>query len=81
MQPTRNQQTPGPRGTAAARTLARIAAGRPLEACADLFARYGDTVYVPAWPWGGLYILSRPEQAEHVSAPSLSPDPRLRQWR
>jgi cytochrome P450 len=53
---------------AAVRVLARIAAGRPLEACADLFARYGDTVYVPVRPWKGLYILSRPEQAEHVLA-------------
>ncbi|MGH3198742.1 MAG: hypothetical protein ACRDNT_23115 [Streptosporangiaceae bacterium] len=38
---------PGPRGAEAVRTLARFAAGRPLEACADLFARYGDTVYLP----------------------------------
>jgi cytochrome P450 len=42
--------------------------GRPLEACAGLFARYGDTVYLPVRPWAGLYILSRPEQAEHVLA-------------
>jgi hypothetical protein len=36
---------PGPRGAAAAvGTLARMAAGRPLEACTDPFARYGDTV-------------------------------------
>jgi cytochrome P450 len=42
--------------------------GRPLEACAALFARYGDTVYLPVRPWEGLYILSRPEQAEHVLA-------------
>lgn len=68
MPPTRNPQVPGPRGVAAVRALARIAAGRPLEACTDLFARYGDTVYVPVRPWEGLYILSRPEQAEHVLA-------------
>jgi cytochrome P450 len=59
---------PGPRGAEAARTLARFASGRPLEACAGLFARYGDTVYLPVPPWQGLYIFSRPEQAEHVLA-------------
>jgi hypothetical protein len=42
--------------------------GRPLEACAALFARYGDTVYLPVPPWPGLYVLSQPEQAEHVLA-------------
>jgi hypothetical protein len=30
--------------------------------------RYGDTVYLPARPWEGLYIFSRPDQAEHVLA-------------
>src|SRR5579863_7979714 len=59
---------PGPRGAAAVRGLGRIVTGRPLEACAGLFARYGDTVYVPVRPWPGLYIFSRPEQAEHVLA-------------
>jgi cytochrome P450 len=59
---------PGPRGAEAARTLARIVTGRPLEACTALSARYGDTVYLPVRPWEGLYILSRPEQAEHVLA-------------
>jgi cytochrome P450 len=59
---------PGPRGAEAARILARMVTGRPLEACAALFARYGDTVYLPVRPWEGLYILSRPEQAEHVLA-------------
>ena len=61
---------PGPRGAQAATALARMASGRPLEACAGLFARYGDTVYLPVRPWPGLYILSRPEQAEHVLAAS-----------
>jgi cytochrome P450 len=61
---------PGPRGTEAAGTLALMASGRPLEACAGLFARYGDTVYLPVRPWEGLYIFSRPEQAEHVLAAS-----------
>jgi cytochrome P450 len=59
---------PGPRGTGAVRTLARFASGRPLETCTGLFARYGDTVYLPVRPWEGLYIFSRPEQAEHVLA-------------
>jgi cytochrome P450 len=59
---------PGPRGADAPRTLARIVTGRPLEACTALFARYGDTVYLPVPPWEGLYIFSRPEQAEHVLA-------------
>lgn len=58
----------GPRGAEAARTLARIAAGRPLEACTAMFSRYGDTVYLPVRPWEGLYLFSRPEQAEHVLA-------------
>jgi cytochrome P450 len=61
---------PGPRGAEAAGTLARMASGRPLEACAGLFERYGDTVYLPVRPWPGLYIFSRPEQAEHVLAAS-----------
>ena len=59
---------PGPRGTRAVGVLAQIAAGRPLQACTSLSARYGDTIYLPARPWGGLYIFSRPDQAEHVLA-------------
>jgi cytochrome P450 len=59
---------PGPRGGDAVRTLGRFAAGRPLEASTSLFARYGDTVYLPVRPWEGLYLFSLPEQAEHVLA-------------
>ncbi len=66
--PEGSPRPPGPRGAEAARALARIVAGRPLEACTALAARYGDTVYLPVRPWEGLYILSRPEQAEHVLA-------------
>ena len=66
------RDTPGPRGADAVRTLARFVAGRPLEACVGLFARYGDTVYLPVRPWKGLYIFSRPEQAEHVLAALLA---------
>jgi cytochrome P450 len=61
---------PGPRGGDAVRTLARFVTGRPLEACTSLFARYGDTVYLPVRPWEGLYLFSRPDQAEHVLAAS-----------
>ncbi len=61
-------QPPGPRGTDAVRAFAQVITGRPLEACTGLFARYGDTVYLPVRPWEGLYIFSRPEQAEHVLA-------------
>lgn len=63
-----SDRPPGPRGAEAARTLGRMVTGRPLESCAALFARYGDTVYLPVRPWPGLYLLSRPEQAEHVLA-------------
>ena len=52
---------PGPRGARAAATLVQFAAGRPLQACTALFARYGDTIYLPARPWPGLYIFSRPD--------------------
>ncbi len=64
------RRPPGPRGGDAVRTLARFATGRPLEASTRLFARYGDTVYLPVRPWQGLYVFSRPEQAEHVLATS-----------
>ena len=53
-------QPPRPRGTDAVRAFAQVITGRPLEACTGLFARYGDTVYLPVRPWEGLYILSRP---------------------
>ncbi|MDR2986586.1 MAG: cytochrome P450 [Nocardiopsaceae bacterium] len=59
---------PGPRGADAFRTLRKFATGRPLEASTSLFAKYGDTVYVPVRPWEGLYVFSRPAQAEHVLA-------------
>ena len=71
---------PGPRGAEAARTLARMVTGRPLEACAALSARYGDTVYLPVRPREGLYILSRPEQAEHVLAANQGNYGRRRYW-
>lgn len=59
---------PGPDGTDAARALVRFVTGRPLAACIDLFAQYGDTVYLPVRPWEGLYIFSHPKHAEHVLA-------------
>ena len=58
---------PGPRGPAAARCLAGFAR-RPLGTYMDLFTTYGDTVQVPFPPRRNLYILTRPEQAEHVLA-------------
>ena len=33
-----------------------------------MFAHYGDTVYLPVRPWEGMYLFSRPEQAEHILA-------------
>jgi cytochrome P450 len=77
MQPRRRDRSvsdaatpPGPHGADAVRTLARIVTGRPMEACIGLSARYGDTVYLPVRPWAGLFLFSRPEQAEHVLAAS-----------
>jgi cytochrome P450 len=65
----RNQRftAPGPRGSAAARCLARLARD-PLRAYMGLFTRYGDTVQVPFSLSRSVFILSRPEQAEHVLA-------------
>jgi len=58
---------PGPRGTAAAAALASLARS-PLDAIVRLAARYGDTVAVPYAPGHDIYLLSRPEHAEHVLA-------------
>jgi cytochrome P450 len=40
----------------------------PLDGYVRLAARYGDTIRVPYRPGNSLYVLSRPEQAEHVLA-------------
>jgi cytochrome P450 len=40
----------------------------PLDVYLGLYARYGDTVRVPIGPKTSLFMLSRPEHAEHVLA-------------
>jgi cytochrome P450 len=58
---------PGPSGAAAAAALASFVR-RPLDGYVRLAARYGDTLQVPYSPRHSLFILSRPEHAEHVLA-------------
>jgi cytochrome P450 len=58
---------PGPRGTAAAAALAALARN-PLDGYVRLAARYGDSVAIPLGRGRHLYLLSRPEHAEHVLA-------------
>jgi cytochrome P450 len=60
---------PGPGGREAARILARMVAD-PLAGYVRLARRYGDVVRVPITPRRGLFLLSRPEHAEHVLAAS-----------
>jgi cytochrome P450 len=55
---------PGPRGVAAARVIAGFA-NRPLGSYRDL-AAYGDIVEMPLYPGRRLFVVSRPEYAEHV---------------
>jgi cytochrome P450 len=55
----------GPTGRAAAAALAGVARS-PLDGYLSLYARYGDTIRVPAGPLGVRFLLSRPEHAEHV---------------
>lgn len=43
-----SDRPPGSRGAEAARILIRMITGRPLEACASLFARYGDAPDPPS---------------------------------
>jgi cytochrome P450 len=58
---------PGPNGRAAAAVIASLARS-PLDGYVRLAARYGDTIRVPYRPGNSLYLLSRPEHAEHVLA-------------
>jgi cytochrome P450 len=58
---------PGPGGGAAARLLVEML-GDPLAGYVQLTARYGDVVRVPFAPRRWLFMLSRPEHAEHVLA-------------
>ncbi|HEY2550066.1 MAG TPA: cytochrome P450 [Streptosporangiaceae bacterium] len=58
---------PGPSQAAAARSFAAMLRN-PLDGYVSLAARYGDTIRVPVSRRLSFYILSRPEQAEHVLA-------------
>ncbi len=59
--------TPGPNGRAAALMLATMVRD-PLPVYLSLATRYGDAVRVPISPRNSLFMLSRPEHAEHVLA-------------
>ena len=59
--------TPGPGGGKAAAALAGMLR-EPLAGYLRLAADYGDTVRVPMSPRTSFFLLSRPEQAEHVLA-------------
>jgi cytochrome P450 len=58
---------PGPGGREAARVLAGML-GDPLAGYVRLAGRFGDAVRVPFAPRRAVFLLSRPEQAEHVLA-------------
>ncbi len=58
---------PGPGGGKAAGVLAGMLRD-PLAGYLALVAEYGDTVRVPMSPRASIFLLSRPEQAEHVLA-------------
>jgi len=60
-------KVPGPAGRDAARVLAGMARD-PLATCLRVAGQYGEAVRVPLTPRRGLYLLSRPEYAEHVLA-------------
>jgi cytochrome P450 len=64
---TRNAAVPGPHGAAAAAAIASLARN-PLAGYVRLAARYGDTIALPYSPGRSLFLLSRPEHAEHVLA-------------
>jgi cytochrome P450 len=58
---------PGPPARSSAAILATMARS-PLDGYLALNGRYGDTVRVPLGPRSSVFILSRPEHAEHVLA-------------
>jgi len=60
-------KVPGPAGREVARVLAGMARD-PLATCLRVAGQYGEAVRVPIAPGRGLYLLSRPEHAEHVLA-------------
>src|SRR5262249_56561853 len=57
----------GPSATGAAAFIASVLRN-PLDSYLRLAARYGDAIRVPYRPGNSLYLLSRPEHAEHVLA-------------
>src|SRR5580700_1845525 len=63
----RTHAIPGPRPAQAARRLASLLRD-PLAAYLGLAAAYGDAIRVPIAPRQYLFLLSRPEHAEHVLA-------------
>src|SRR5260370_500681 len=58
---------PGPNARGAAAFIASVFRS-PLDGYVRLSARYGDTIRVPYRPGNSLYLLTRPEHAEHVLA-------------
>jgi cytochrome P450 len=58
---------PGPPARSSASILAAMARS-PLDAYLKLAARYGDTIRVPIGPRSSVFMLWRPEHAEHVLA-------------
>lgn len=59
---------PGPGRGEAARLLYTVAPRRPLDFFTELNARYGDAARISLPRGGSLYVLARPEHAEHVLA-------------
>ena len=58
---------PGPAGREVARVLAGMARD-PLATCLRVAGQYGEAARVPLAPGRALYLLTRPEYAEHVLA-------------
>jgi cytochrome P450 len=64
---TRRATIPGPNGRQAASFLGTLLRD-PLRGYLGLSARYGDAIRIPIGPRQLLFILTRPEHAEHVLA-------------
>jgi cytochrome P450 len=60
-------KVPGPAGREVARVLASMARD-PLATCLRVAGQYGEAARVPLAPGRALYLLTRPEYAEHVLA-------------
>jgi len=58
---------PGPNAAGTAAFIASVLCN-PLDGYLRRAGRYGDTIRVPYRPGNSLYLLSRPEHAEHVLA-------------